>query len=157
LSDIAAMGGDPMAVFVSLAVPRHLSQSWVNSFAHGLIKLAEEFGVTLAGGDTAQSPAGIFADVMVLGSVPKRKAILRSGDHPGDKIYVSGKLGGSAATLALLMKKPRRKLLLHKFAAHFFPEPRIHVGQFLRKRRLASAMIDISDGLSTDLAHVCEE
>lgn len=157
LSDIAAMGGEPIAVFVSLALPRDLAQLWVDGFANGLLKLANRFSVSLAGGDTAQSPGGVLADVMVLGSVPKGRAILRSGACAGDRIYVSGKLGGSAATLGLLMEKPRRKLVPREFAAHFFPEPRIDVGRFLREKRLASAMIDISDGLSTDLAHICEE
>jgi thiamine-monophosphate kinase len=157
LSDIAAMGGVPIAVFVSLALPRDLPQKWVNGFAKGLLRLASKFGVSLAGGDTAQSPAGVLADVMVLGSVPKGEAILRSGARPGDRIYVSGKLGGSAATLNRLIKKPNRGLNPREFPFHFFPEPRIPVGQFLREKQLASAMIDISDGLSTDLAHICEE
>jgi thiamine-monophosphate kinase len=157
LSDIAAMGGEPIAVFVSLALPRDLSQSWVNGFSKGLLKLADKFGVSLAGGDTAQSPGGILADIVVLGSVPKGNAILRSGARPGDRIYVSGKLGGSGATLYKLIGKPNRRLNPREFVTHFFPEPRIEVGRFLRRKRLASAMIDISDGLSTDLVHICEE
>jgi thiamine-monophosphate kinase len=157
LSDIAAMGGVPIAVFVSLALPRDLAPLWVDGFANGLLKLASRQGVSLAGGDTAQSPGGVLADVMVVGSVPKGRAILRSGARAGDRIYVSGKLGGSAATLGLLLEKSRRKLVPREFAAHFFPEPRIDVGKFLQEKRLASAMIDISDGLSTDLAHICEE
>jgi thiamine-monophosphate kinase len=155
LSDIAAMGGEPLAAFLSLALPAKLSQSWVNGFMKGLLKLAKEFGVTLAGGDTAQSPAGILADIMVLGSIPKGGAVLRSGARPGDRIYVTGSLGGSAATLELLYAK--RKLAPKQFPEHFFPQPRVLQGQFLRVRNFASSMIDISDGLSTDLNHICEE
>jgi thiamine-monophosphate kinase len=157
LSDIAAMGGLPIAVFVSLALPRDLSQSWVNRFSKGLLKLADAEGVSLAGGDTAQSPAGILADLVVLGSVPKGKAILRSGARAGDRIYVSGELGGSAAALKQLTTSAKHKLNPNHFPQHFSPQPRLALGRTLRERRLASAMIDISDGLSTDLAHICEE
>jgi len=113
--------------------------------------------VTLAGGDTAESPNGILADIVVAGSVPKGKAVLRSGARPGDRIYVSGVLGGSAAALLQMRKKTKRKLNPAEYPRHFFPEPRIELGRILRERGLASAMIDTSDGLSTDLAHICEE
>jgi thiamine-monophosphate kinase len=155
LSDIAAMGGQPLACFLSVALPARLPQSWVDGFTRGLLRLAREFGVTLAGGDTAQSPAGILADIVVLGSVPKGTAMLRSGARPGDRIYVTGSLGGSAAALDLLFSK--WKLAPKQFPKHFFPQPRIPQGQFLRAKKLASSMIDISDGLSTDLYHICEE
>ena len=155
LSDIAAMGGEPQAVFLSLALPRSLPQSWVDSFLNGLLKLAEQFKVVLAGGDTAESPGGILADIVVLGSVPKGKAVLRSGARPGDRIYVTGELGASAATLDLLSQG--KKLRPPDYGRHFYPTPRVAVGRVLREKGMASAMIDISDGLSTDLSHVCEE
>jgi thiamine-monophosphate kinase len=155
LSDIAAMGGRPIAAFLSLALPKNLPQSWVDGFVAGLLRLANEFQMTLAGGDVAQSPGGILADIVVVGSAPRGKAILRSGAKPGDRIYVTGELGGSAATLKMLSSG--RKLRPTDFPEHFHPQPRVAVGEFLRKRRLAAAMIDLSDGLSTDLAHICEE
>jgi thiamine-monophosphate kinase len=155
LSDIAAMGGDPLEVFLSLALPRSLPQSWVDGFLRGLLNLAGEFKVGLAGGDTAASPAGVMTDIIVLGSVPKGKAVLRSGAAPGDRIYVTGELGASAAALDLLSRG--RKIRPLNFPSHFYPMPRVAVGRFLRERGLASAMIDISDGLSTDLVHICEE
>jgi len=151
------MGGEPIAAFLSLALPGDLPQKWVDGFMRGLLRLAKKFEVSLAGGDTAQSPDGILADIVVLGSVPRGKAILRSGARPGDRVYVSGKLGGSAATLEGMRAKPKSKLNPRAFKAHFFPEPRIRLGRVLRGNGLASAMIDISDGLSTDLAHICEE
>jgi thiamine-monophosphate kinase len=161
LSDIAAMGGKPVAAFLSLALPRDLPQSWVGRFARSLISLAERYGVTLAGGDTAESPDGILADIVVVGTVPKGQAVLRSRAKPGDCIYVSGELGGSAAAVWLmrkeLRKKPARKLNPREYPRHFFPEPRIELGRILREKGLASAMIDTSDGLSTDLVHLCEE
>lgn len=156
LSDIAAMGGEPVAVFLSLALPHDLAQSWVGRFARSLISLAEKHGATVAGGDTAESPDGILADIMVVGTVPKGKAILRSGAKAGDRIYVSGELGGSAAAV-VRMRSGRGKVKPRDYVRHFYPEPRVELGRVLRERTLASAMIDTSDGLSTDLAHICEE
>ena len=152
-----------MAAFLSLALPRNLPQSWVDGFIRGLLTLAGEFKVNLAGGDTAQSPGGVLADIVVLGSVPlarararkEKGAILRSGARPGDGIYVTGELGAPAAALKLLFQG--KKLRPSDFPRHFYPTPRVEVGRFLRERGLASAMIDISDGLSTDLGHICEE
>jgi thiamine-monophosphate kinase len=155
LSDIAAMGGIPRAAFLSLALPAELPQSWVDKFVAGLLKLATRFSVSLAGGDTAQSPDGVLADIVVLGSVPTGKAILRSGARPGDFLYVTGTLG--AAVAALNQLRNGESLRPRSHPKHFYPEPRLAVGQFLREKKLASAMIDISDGLSTDLGHICEE
>ena len=155
LSDIAAMGGTPLAAFLSLALPQNLRQSWVDQFVKGLLTLADRFNVTLAGGDTAQSPAGVLADIVVVGSVPKGKAIRRSDARPGDGIYVTGTLGGAAAALKLLFSG--RKLRTADFPRHFYPTPRIEVGRWLLEKGLVSAMIDLSDGLSTDLGHICEE
>ena len=162
LSDIAAMGGEPVAAFLSLALPEKLPRRWVDGFLRGFLALAKKFGVTLAGGDTAESPAGILADVVVVGRVAKGRAVLRSGARVGDGIYVTGELGGSAAVLNQLRQsgtipkgKPAGAGKLH--AAHFFPVPRIAAGCALGKKRIPSAMIDVSDGLSTDLSHICEE
>ncbi len=154
LSDIAAMGGEPRAAFLSLAVASDVPQKWVNRFLKGLLDLAQEFTVPLAGGDTAQSDGGIQADIVLVGSVPKRKAVLRSGAKPGQQIYVTGALGGSAAVLARLMKS---KAVGPEYFRHLRPQARVAVGLWLRKRGIASAMIDLSDGLSTDLGHICAE
>jgi len=157
LSDIAAMGGDPVAAFLSLALPPKLPQRWVDRFFDGLLKLAGGFKIPLAGGDTSQSPTGILADIVVVGSVPRGKAILRSGARPGDLIYVTGELGGSAGTLSRLESKPKKHLKPELFPGHFFPRPRIAVGRILRDQAIPSSMIDTSDGLSTDLFHLCQE
>lgn len=154
LSDVAAMGGEPVAAFLSLAVDGKVPQTWVNRFMEGLLQMADEFHVPLAGGDTAQSAGGIQADIAVVGSVPKGTAVLRSGAKPGDRIYVTGQLGGGGAALDRLMK---RKPLGSDYAPFLRPEPRLAVGQWLRREKIASAMIDLSDGLSTDLGHICQE
>src|SRR6202008_3343099 len=104
------------------------------------------------------SPDGILADIIVGGKVPKGKAVLRSGAKAGDRIYVSGELGGSAAALVRMRQQSgHKKANPREYARHFYPEPRIDLGRVLREKKLASAMIDTSDGLSTDLAHICEE
>jgi thiamine-monophosphate kinase len=155
LSDIAAMGGDPVAAFVSLALPADLPQSWVDKFFSGLLKLGSSFRVPLAGGDVAESPSGVCTDIVLVGSVPAGKALLRSGARPGDGIYVTGELGRSAAILHGLSngRKPAPRAAENR--PHFFPTPRLEAGRALRG--IASAAIDISDGFSSDLAHICHE
>ena len=153
LSDIAAMGGKPLAAFLSLALPGDLRQRWADEFLRGLLALAGRFHVPLAGGDIAESSGGVLADIVVVGSVPRGRALLRSGARPGDALYVTGALGGSAAALARLRRGG--KLRPRDWPAHFFPEPRLEAGR--RLRALASAAIDLSDGLSTDLSHICGE
>ena len=150
------MGGEPIAAFLSLALPAKIPQKWVDKFLDGFLRSAKRFNVQLAGGDTAESPHGVLADIVVVGSVPRGRAILRSGAQPRDRIYVTGQLGGSAAALALLRSGTRR-LDPKSFPRHFFPEPRIEVGRVLRQKRIATSMIDLSDGLSTDMSHLCEE
>jgi thiamine-monophosphate kinase len=166
LSDIAAMGGRPLAVFLSLAVPRELARgrrTWVDRFYDGLLALASGWNVPLAGGDLAQSPgadARIAADIVVVGAIERGRALLRSSAQAGDALYVTGTLGGAAAELRALVESPRRFRSVVRDSAqhpHFFPQPRIAVGRALVRRRFANAAIDISDGLSVDLLHLCEE
>ena len=154
LSDIAAMAGDPQAAFLSLALSSDVPQRWVEGFLKGMMELASRYKVPLAGGDTAQSRGGIQADIVVVGSVPQGKAVLRSGARVGEHIYVTGELGGSALALARLRQGKRLGV---ESAKHFWPEPRLAVGRWLREKGIPSAMIDISDGLSTDLEHICQE
>ena len=177
LSDLAAMGARPVAAFLSLGVPRELTfaagqtgvrpgaRSWVQRFLDGLLTLAESHKTPLAGGDLAESPLAV-ADIVLVGAVPRGRALLRSGAQDGDQLYVTGALGGAAAGLALLAElasaanaKPPRipKNLAAQLAPHLFPQPRIAQGLGLQRRGLASAALDLSDGLSTDLAHLCEE
>ncbi len=178
LSDLAAMGARPMATFLSLALPKELTaarrgqRSWADRFLDGLLALGERMEVSLAGGDTAQSPmAGrpgpkgrgpglVLADIVLVGGVKRGRALLRSGARAGDWIYVTGALGGAAAELLALERNPARFAGLAKAERghpHLFPEPRIAAGLKLVRKRLATAAIDLSDGLSTDLRHLCEE
>lgn len=170
LSDLAAMGARPVAAFLSLGLPAELAltrrggRSWADRFYDGLLALAAEHKTPLAGGDLAESPVAL-ADIVLLGAVPRGRALLRSGARVGDAMYVTGMLGGSAAGLRALSQSGaarRSRLIASKkcdaaLAAHLFPQPRIAQGLWLRRRRAATAAIDISDGLSTDLAHLCEE
>jgi thiamine-monophosphate kinase len=154
LSDIAAMGGEPLACFLSLGLPSRLPQRWVDGFFDGFTRLARRFAVPLAGGDISAAPA-VTADVIVTGQVPIGTAVLRSGARPGDRIYVTGALGESGAVLKRLYSGHR--VPPTRSNRHFYPLPRIEVGGWLRRKHVATAMIDISDGLSVDLAHICKE
>jgi thiamine-monophosphate kinase len=176
LSDLAAMGARPVAAFLSLGLPRELTvpagrraefKSWVQRFLDGLLALAEAHSTPLAGGDLAESSVAL-ADIVLVGAVPRGRALLRSGAKPGDLIYVTGALGGAAAGLAFLedlatgkpgsVAPPRiPKKLAARLAPHLYPQPRIAQGLWLQRRGVVSAAIDLSDGISTDLAHICEE
>jgi thiamine-monophosphate kinase len=147
------MGARPLAAFLSLAVS-HADlagrPSWADRFLDGLLALAAGYKVPLAGGDLAEAPAAlVVADIVLTGTVPAGRALLRSGARSGDAVYVTGSLGGAAAELAALQRQGQ--------AAAYVPQPRIVVGEALVRRGLASACIDLSDGLSTDLDHLCEE
>lgn len=175
LSDLAAMGATPLAAFLSLALPADLlakpaGRAWIKRFFHGLQTLATLHNVPLAGGDTSESPREakgiqpdrtgglILADIVLLGSAPQGKALRRSGAHPGDLLYVTGQLGGAAAELSAMLERAPRPARPSTTAnhPHLFPQPRIGTGQALLRRGLASSCIDLSDGLSTDLAHLCQ-
>jgi thiamine-monophosphate kinase len=173
LSDLAAMGARPVSAFLSLAIPRELTIArgrkapWVDGFFKGLTALAAQWNTPLAGGDLAESPVAL-ADIVLVGAVERGKALLRSGARAGDLLYVTGALGGAACGLARLEElasvrgnrpaPPRIPAkLAPALAAHLWPQPRIAQGLWLRKKGLATAALDLSDGLSTDLTHLCEE
>jgi len=153
LSDLAAMGADPWAVLLSLALAPRTPQAWVDKFLTAFLKLARKHDVALIGGDTSASGAQITADVVMLGKVPRGKAVLRSGARPGDVICVTGELGAASAAIRELRRRGQRGTGRRELA----PQPRLEVGRWLRERRLATAMIDLSDGLSTDLLHICQQ
>lgn len=163
LSDLAAMGAHPMAAFLSLALPagftrRAANRKWLDDFLGGLLHLAKQTKTPLAGGDTSTAPGdAILADIVLLGSVPAGTELRRSKARPGDALYVTGHLGGASAELAALAQAPRRFRSANPTGdhPHLYPQPQLRIGQ--RLRGLASAAIDISDGLSTDLTHLCEE
>ncbi|MGA2672491.1 MAG: thiamine-phosphate kinase [Terracidiphilus sp.] len=176
LSDLAAMGARPVAAFLSLGLPRELTMAtgrrpaWVERFLDGLLALADAYKTPLAGGDLAESPLAV-ADIVLIGAVPHGRALLRSGARPDDLLYVTGALGGAAAGLARLAElagtvkaQPTRpnppsipKKLETLLAPHLYPQPRIAQGRWLVRHGLASAALDLSDGLSTDLDHLCLE
>lgn len=161
LSDIAAMGANPVWAMLSLGVPETIWKTdFVERFYAGWFRLAKKFNVSLVGGDISKTPDKIVADSIVAGEVKRGKAILRSGAKAGDLIFVTGKLGGAAAGLKLLETNVRletasggQSKLLKK---QLVPLPRIYAGQALGEKNLATSMIDLSDGLSSDLAHICQ-
>jgi thiamine-monophosphate kinase len=166
LSDLAAMGAIPLAAFLSLALPGTMlaesaGRDWIARFFSGLRALGDMHRAPLAGGDTSESPGGkggfILADIVLVGAVPRGEALRRSGGMAGDALYVTGQLGGASVELAAILKRQRRTLTIATTEGHphLFPEPRLDVGEALLRRELATACIDVSDGLSTDLAHLC--
>lgn len=172
LSDLAAMGARPLAAFLSLALPAEMlatraGRGWVERFFSGLRGLAQIHQVPLAGGDTSESPCGlVLADIVLVGSAPASRAIRRSGARAGDALYITGNLGGAAAELAAMELRSSRvksnfagSIPANEVGAHpqLFPLPRVEVGLALLRRHLATAAIDLSDGLSTDLTHLCSE
>lgn len=147
LSDLAAMGSEPVFCLVSLAIPPALTAHWLKGFYRGFLALASRYRITLAGGDLARFDK-VLVDVMCCGRVPRGKALTRSGARPGDSIYVTGELGASAHGFST-RRGP-------SWSRHLRPEPRIGAGISLRRLR-ASACMDLSDGLSLDLARLCRE
>ena len=156
LSDCAAMGARPRYALVALALPPATPDRWVREFFSGFAQLACRHGVRLAGGDLSRAKQ-IVADVQIIGEVPRGRAVLRRGARPGDVIFVSGTLGLAGLGLACLRKKlmPAGSLARQALRAQLYPEPRVSLAQALARRGV-TAMIDVSDGLSTDLHHLCE-
>ena len=158
LSDIAAMGGTPRYALISLAVSRQTGRAWLESFFKGLFALARRFGVVVIGGDTAVVTGPLAVDVVLAGVIPLGRALRRSGARSGDRIFVSGRLGMAALGLRLLPSRTRRQKPVERAAlrAHLFPHPQCGLGRFLSENRLASALMDLSDGLSIDLQRLCD-
>ena len=157
LSDIAAMGGLPLYFTTSIALPLALPRRFVAEFYRGMARLARVHRVALIGGDTCFSPHDLFIDITILGAVLGPRQVTRSQAKAGDCIFVTGELGGSAMGLELLRKFGRKGRSRALARRHLRPEPRCRIGRHLAEHRLASAMIDVSDGLSTDLNHLCAQ
>ena len=155
VSDIAAMGGEPRCFLLSLALPQTYTGHWLDEFLFGLRRAARKFCCLLAGGDTTQRKE-ILINVTVVGEVREGQAVLRSGARPGDVIFVSGRLG--EAELGLRLLRSAKGVANEKIAAvkkHLYPESRLALGRWLADKRLANAMMDLSDGLSSDLPRLC--
>ena len=154
-SDIAAMGGHPRYFFLTLGLPEACSGNWFDQFTRGMARAAREFGLVLAGGDTTKYPEVIIT-LTVVGEARRGRAILRSGAKPGDLLCVSGRLGEAELGLRLILRQARnQKRWPQLVKKHFHPQPRLAVGEWLASHRLVTSMIDTSDGLSTDLSHIC--
>ncbi len=171
-SDIAAMGGEPLYVLLSLGVPRDSEVAALWQLVEGVYERARELEMSLVGGNLASSQTGIFADVTIVGATVSKRALRRKGAKPGDGIYLSGKIGASSTGLRLLERgavlAPGGGLIVPEslsggpvtlseacIRAHIDPEPRVALGRELNRRRLATAAIDVSDGLALDLHRLC--
>jgi len=159
VSDIAAMGGTPLFIFLSLGLPKAFDPSWVHGFSEGIAGACREYGCLLVGGDTVHSPEGVMITVTVIGDVPVGEVIYRNGALPGDIIWVSGELGLAAAGLEIcksdiVYDTASMRAIVE---AHLNPQPRVRLGRMLAKSGLVHAMMDLSDGLATDLSHLCKQ
>ncbi len=155
-SDIAAMGARGRYFFLTLGLPAECAGRWLDDFLGGMARAARRFGLVLAGGDTTRYPL-VVSSLTVLGEVDKGRAVLRSGGRPGDMVCVSGRLGEAELGLRLVLRGLHKRRRWAKLAKkHFYPEPRLALGEWLAARGLATSMIDTSDGLSTDLVHICK-
>jgi thiamine-monophosphate kinase len=157
LSDIAAMGGEPGYALLSLGWPPTRDRGGAREFAAGLAQAAREYGVAVVGGDTVASPGGLVITVTLTGRVPGSQMLRRAGAQTGDLVYVTGPLGEAAAGLEAL----RRNLSLPTdlkeglTEAQLRPRPQLRAGRLLAQEGLATALIDTSDGVATDLDHIC--
>lgn len=158
LSDIAAMGGVPQYALLSLAVPYAVESSWLALFMDGFLEALAEHDVLLIGGDTVKSGHEIMVSVTVLGEIDERHVLYRDGASSGDLVWISGVPGEAAAGLALckagLADNSGWQPLV---AAHLDPNPEVVLGAILAQSGLVHAMMDTSDGIATDLAHICKE
>jgi thiamine-monophosphate kinase len=158
LSDIAAMGGWPLYAIVSLGLPQNLTVDSVEEMYRGMRSLADEFRTSIIGGDTTHTPDGLLISMAVVGQVMESQLVRRSGAQAGDALFVTGTLGDSEAGLKVL--KSQNQSFREKFARtveqHLTPRPRIHEARFLVDNFDIHAMIDISDGLASEVHHICK-
>ena len=157
MSDIAAMGGRPRYYLVALGLPGDFSTRDAEMIYSGMHEMAREAGAILIGGDTMASRAGLVLSITVIGDVARQRVLFRKGARPGDAIYVTGTLGGSALGLACLKKGKREQWADRFIRRHLHPLPRLEAGQRLAASGMATSMIDISDGLLSDLSLITRE
>jgi thiamine-monophosphate kinase len=154
-SDVAAMGAQPSVFLLTLALPARRQGKWLDAFLQGMGRAARSLGLTLAGGDTTQSDS-ISISITVFGEIARNRAVTRARARPGDIVFVSGTLGQAQLGLEVVRRGLVRNRAYQKLLKpHLYPQVRLKLGTFLAKHRLTSAMMDISDGLSTDLARLC--
>lgn len=158
LSDLASVGGMPSYAFLNLGLPERMSVSFAHQLLRGINFWCQRYNVPVIGGDTVSCPYGVVLNVTVLGQGRRERVAFRSGAREGDLILVSGYLGEAAAGLALLEEKGKPRAAYRRlFRAQLDPIPQLELGRYLAAHKLVSAMIDLSDGLATDLAHIAEE
>ena len=157
VSDIAAMGGQPRYLLFSLGLPPDFDDDWALSLSTGVGRACEQYGCLLIGGDTVSNPAGVSLTLTVIGEARAEQVLYRHKAQAGDRIYVSGPLGLAAAGLALCKGGiGREEEFKQLYGAHLDPGARVELGKLLARSGLVNSMMDLSDGLATDLAHICE-
>ena len=153
LSDVAAMGARPVATVLSIAIPEDAAGEWVEQFMEGYTELSAEYGVALVGGDTTASKSGVVVNVTAFGTAPAANIKRRSAAVAGDIIAVSGRLGGSGAGLRDILAG---HCDTEAARIHMNPTPQVAEGQWFGSQKAVHAMMDISDGVASDLRHIME-
>jgi thiamine-monophosphate kinase len=154
-SDLAAMGALPRFFFLTLALPAGRTGKWFNGFLAGMARASRQLKIQIAGGDTTRD-SKISISITVVGEIGTGRAIVRSGARPGDLIFVTGRLGRAALGLELLQRGfGRNNRIRELIEPHFYPRIHVELGAWLAQHRIASSMMDVSDGLSTDLSRLC--
>jgi thiamine-monophosphate kinase len=159
LSDIAAMGGIPLNFYISIAIPKDIELEFLEDLYSGMKSLAKEYSVNLLGGDTSASYHDLVINIVVIGEMPEEEVVYRQGAHIGDFIYLTGYVGDSAGGLDIILSKRKNdsEIFAYLLKQHFRPYPYLKEGRWLASKKMATSMIDVSDGVASDLGHICTE
>lgn len=157
ISDIAAMGGTPKEAVISIAVPDSIEVEYLDVLYDGMKEMAREFDVNLLGGNTTSEPEHLVINVALIGEAAEDEVLYRSGAKAGDIVFLSGPVGSSAAGLDILLNKRPVDTFCELLNAHYDPYPQIRAGRIIAGLKLAHSLIDVSDGVASDLGHICDE
>jgi thiamine-monophosphate kinase len=157
ISDIAAMGGEPGEAVISLAVPQTVEVDYLDEFYEGMRSMCREFHVNILGGDTTSSPQHLVINIALTGWAAEDEVLYRDGARPGDIVFLAGHVGSSAAGLDIVLAKRDFAGKQELLDAHFDPRPQVREGRIIAGLKAAHSMIDVSDGVASDLGHICRQ
>ncbi len=159
LSDIASMGGKPAQILISLGIPDSLPLSYIDQLLDGIKSLTDKYSISLAGGDMSSVKSDITISITALGIMNTEQVLYRDNAKPDDKIFLTKKTGDSAGGLEIILNnyKIENSSWKHMINEHYMPKPHVEEGMFLAETGLVNSMIDVSDGLSSDLHHICSQ
>jgi thiamine-monophosphate kinase len=157
VSDIAAMGGTPREAVVSIAIPETLEVEYLDGVYEGMKAMAREFAVNLLGGDTTASPVNLVINIALVGEAAEEEILYRSGARVGDVVFLTGTVGSAAAGLDIILSGRSFDEQGPLLDAHHDPRPQVTAGRIIAQLKVATGLIDVSDGVAADLGHICRE